>query len=134
MAAVPEEWRRLAVRPLRDMQARALTRMAAGADLVVNAATGSGKGLLPMLPALAAWAAASPGELGPIELVIVPFAALGVHIEQSTNAVIAALVASRTLRPGARALFVRRSWRGSRPKNPRWRPRMRSRPSQRSMR
>jgi len=54
MAAVPEEWRRLAVRPLRDMQARALTRMAAGADLVVNAATGSGKGLLPMLPALAA--------------------------------------------------------------------------------
>ena len=115
---MPEEWRRLAVRPLRDMQARALTRMAAGADLVVNAATGSGKGLLPMLPALAAWAAASQGELAPIELVVVPFAALGVHIEQSTNAVIAALVASGTLRPGARALFVRRSWRGESAEEP----------------
>ena len=73
---MPAEWRRLVQRPLREMQARALARMAAGDDLVVNAATGSGKGLLLALPALAAWAAATPGEPAPVELAIVPFAAL----------------------------------------------------------
>ena len=47
LEAVPDEWLDLAPYPLRDMQARAFVAMAGGGDLVVNAATGSGKGLLP---------------------------------------------------------------------------------------
>ena len=56
-----------------------------GGDVVVNATTGSGKGLLLVLPALADWAAAEPRALGPIDLVTVPYTALGVHLEGSMN-------------------------------------------------
>ena len=108
LAAVPAEWKRLSPHPLRWMQARALAAMATGADVVVNAATGSGKGLLLVLPAAAAWHAAEPGVVAPIDLVIVPYKALGMHLEKTFNALFKQLAEEGRLRPGARALFVRR--------------------------
>ena len=88
------------------MQARALAAIAGGCDVVVNAGTGSGKGLLMVLPALADWASAEPGLLGLVDLVTVPYTALGVHLETSMNALFAQLAAQGKARSGARALFV----------------------------
>ena len=113
LATVPAEWKRLSPHPLRWMQARALAAMATGADVVVNAATGSGKGLLLVLPAAAAWHAAEPGVVAPIDLVIVPYKALGMHLEKTFNALFKQLDEEGRLRPGARALFVRHGQHGS---------------------
>jgi superfamily II DNA/RNA helicase len=90
------------------MQARVLAGMATGADLVVNAATGSGKGLLLSLPAASAWHSTEPGALAPIDLVIVPYKALGMHHEKTFNALFQQLAKEGKMRPGACALFVRR--------------------------
>ena len=116
--AVPAEWQRLAPFPLREMQARALAVMARGGDLVVNAATGSGKGTLLALPAAAAWHSAEPGVLAPIDMVIVPYKALGIHLEKVFNTLFMQLAKAGMLRPGARALFVRRSQRADSAEEP----------------
>ena len=109
LEAVPDEWLDLAPYPLRDMQARAFVAMAGGGDLVVNAATGSGKGLLLALPAAAAWHAAEPGVLALVDVVIVPYKALGIHLEKTFNALFEKLAKEGKMRKGARALFVHRS-------------------------
>jgi hypothetical protein len=113
LAAVPAEWRDLSPLPLRAMQARAFATMATGADLVVNAATGSGKGLLLALPAAAAWAACAPDAMAPVDLVIVPYKALGLHHEKVINELFQMLANEGKMRPGARALFVRRARRAT---------------------
>ena len=105
---MPAEWKALSPHPLRRVQARGLAAMATGADVVVNAATGSGKGLLLVLPAAAAWHAAAPGVVAPVDLVVVPYKALGVHHENTFNNLFEQLADEGRLRPGARALFVRR--------------------------
>ena len=100
------------------MQARAFAEMAGGGDLVVNAATGSGKGLLLALPAAAVWHAAEPGTLVLVDLVIVPYKALGIHLEKTFNALFRNLANEGRMRPGARALFVRRSQRADSAEEP----------------
>lgn len=109
VAGVPAEWRDLSPFPLRAMQARAFAAMATGADLVVNAATGSGKGMLLALPAAAALHASAPDVLAPVDIVIVPYKALGMHLEKVLNELFFVLGEEGRMRPGARALFVRRS-------------------------
>ena len=46
--------------------------------------------------------------VAPIDLVIVPYKALGMHLEKTFNALFKQLAEEGRLRPGARALFVRR--------------------------
>jgi superfamily II DNA/RNA helicase len=70
-------------RQARRVASSALAVILAGGDLVVNAATGAGKGLLIMLPAVADWARSVPGEVGMITLVVVPYKALGERALQS---------------------------------------------------
>lgn len=87
-----------------------LAKIYAGKDVVINAATGAGKGLLIQVPAVAMWAAAVSGIPEPVTLVLVPYKALGEHLERSFN-----FFLERLRRIGGalngrfgRALFVRR--------------------------
>jgi len=114
---VPAGWEHLCPDgwTLSDVQRAGIAGVASGRDVLVVAATGSGKSLIFLLPAIARWAEAIKlGEaLPPVALLVVPYIGLAESQLASTERLVHSLCEAGRLPRRPRALFVRRTLPGT---------------------
>jgi len=116
-SAVPVGWEHLCPEgwTLSDIQRAGIAAVASGRDVLTVAATGSGKSLIFLLPAIARWAEAIELDkaLPPVALLVVPYIGLAESQLASTERLLHCLCEAGRLRRRPRALFVRRTLPGT---------------------